>query len=494
MFAQGGAEMHLRILSCSVWSLCILSVTLAPLSAQQPSPEDYRQLQQQLFEQESRLRLLEQNRLPPTIQDVSTTNVYLESRITELEEIVREFGSGKPANGKPTQKWTGRVHYDYWVFPDDDPLPNFLETGNPTVGPRDFAGFRRLRFGVKGDITDTMLYKIEMDFAAPNGIAFKDAYLGWDELPILRTVLLGQQKRPYGLDTLNSSRYNVFMERPYHVEAINQDARRFGLQSYGLSEDKRWNWRYGYFLMDDLSKVGGQYTDNYQSEFAGRVANTIWYDESSGGRGYAHWAVSGSAAFPGGGPDGRFATRPEARTRNKWFDTGAIAGANRYQHVGFEGVVNVGALQVVGEYQTVNVERTTGPNLNFGGYYVYAAYFLTGEHTPWERKSGTIGRVKPFENFFLVKTRHGRRGGGWGAWQIAARYSHGDFSDDNIYGGVGDSMTFGLNWWWTPYSRMQFNYIYGSIDQRAAVGGAPLTGAFTSGDYNIFGTRFMVDF
>ena len=89
----------------------------------------------------------------------------------------------------------------------------------------DFIGFRRLRFGVAGDITDTMKYKIEMEFGAPGAIAFKDAFLGWDELPLLQTVLLGNQKRPYGLDTLNSSRYNVFMERPLHVEAFNQDAR-----------------------------------------------------------------------------------------------------------------------------------------------------------------------------------------------------------------------------------------------------------------------------
>jgi len=380
--------MKRRIVRLGLGAICLLMAGVSPALAQQPTQLDYFQLQQLVAEQEARLQRLEGNRFPASNAvpasnaafDYHNTaaNSALERRLSSLEETVNRSGVTKEANGKTTQKWFGRVHYDYWVFPDADPLPNFLETGDATIAPRDFSGFRRLRFGVKGDVTDTMLYKIEMEFADPANLAFKDAYLGWDELPFLQTVLLGNQKRPYGLDHLNSSRYNVFLERPFHVEAFNQDARRLGLQSYGITDDQRWNWRYGYFLMDDLAKAGGQYTDNYQSEVAGRLANTIWYDETSGGRGYAHWAVSGSLAFPGGGPDARFTTRPESRTSEKWYDTGSIAGGNRYQLFGLEAVVNVGALQVVAEYQTANMERSNGPDLDFGGGYIYAAYFLTG--------------------------------------------------------------------------------------------------------------------
>ena len=100
-------------------------------------------------------------------------------------------------------------------------------------------GFRRLRFGFKGNLNETMLYKIEMDFATAADGSFKDAYLGWTELPFLQTLLVGQQKRPYGLDHLNSSRFNVFLERPYVIEGFNQDARRIGVCSYGTTEDER---------------------------------------------------------------------------------------------------------------------------------------------------------------------------------------------------------------------------------------------------------------
>ena len=287
-----------------IWLAIFLTLAAATLSAQEITYEDYQRLQERVQQQEARLQQLESSAEPIRLPDINvipaSSAFTLEARIAELELRLDEEDEEEeeercvPAFGKTIQDWFGRVHFDYWGFPHNDPLTNFLDSGDPNASPLDFIGFRRLRFGVQGDVTDTMVYKIAMEFASPNNLAFKDAYLGWDELPYLQTVLLGNQKRPYGLDTLNSSRYNVFMERPFHVEAFNQDARRLGLQSYGISEDLRWNWRYGYFIMDDLQNFGFQRTDNYQSEVAARLANTIWYDETSDGRGYAHWAVSGA--------------------------------------------------------------------------------------------------------------------------------------------------------------------------------------------------------
>ena len=118
------------------------------------------------------------------------------------------------------------------------------------------------------------------------------------------------------------------------------------------------------------------------------------------------------------------------------------------------------------------------------------SYFLTGEHIPWSRKSGTLGRVKPFEEFFAVRTGDGSIERGWGAWQIACRLSYADFVDDNIIGGKGESYTVGLNWHWTSYARMQFNWIHGRIrenDKSPAL-------AELGGHYDIVGARFMVDF
>lgn len=433
----------------------------------------------------------------------------LEEKYSELDEAhsdLEESLSGyvKSGHSAATMKIAGRVHLDMWNFPGDSPGVNAFESGNPEISPQDRLGFRRVRFGVRGDLPYNMRYLIEMEFAGGNNSEFRDVYLGWTELPIFHELLFGNQKRPYGLDHLNSSRYNVFIERPFVIEGFNQDARRLGIQSHGVSDDEAWNWRYGVFNQRLIQDEGNYISDHFQGQIAGRLANTIWWDECSAGRGYAHWAVSGTWAdtdpfapddddiFTGSGQnEAQFRTRPEARTVSRWLDTGRIPGGNDYSLLGLEGVVNVGPVQIVAEYQNVWLNRIGGGDLHFHGSYAYVSYFLTGEHVPWNRKSGTLGRVKPFENFFLVHRCHGGTGWGLGAWQLAARYSFADFSDRDIQGGVGESLTAGLNWYWTPYARMQFNYIYGEITDNDlnTVAGAP-----NFGHYHILGTRLMVDF
>ena len=46
-----------------------------------------------------------------------------------------------------------------------------------------------------------------------------------------------------------------------------------------------------------------------------------------------------------------------------------------------------------------------------------------------------------------------------GAWQIAARFSSLDLSDEDRDGGEAESLTLGLNWFATPNIRFSANYI-----------------------------------
>jgi phosphate-selective porin OprO/OprP len=393
-----------------------------------------------------------------------------------------------PGHSSATMKVFGRVHADYWGFPEHDGIVETFEGGNP----QDRIGFRRMRFGVSGKLPSNMVYKIAMEFALGNSTEFRDAYLGWTDLPVFQTVLLGNQKRPYGLDHLNSSRYNVFLERPLIIESFNQDARRFGLVSYGVSECQDWNWLYGVYNSELMQNDGQAINDHLQLEIAGRLANTFWYDEASGGRGYGHWGIAAShATVDGGSNETRFRHRAEARHANRWLNTGTIADADNYNLLAFETALNFGAAQFVAEYQNTWLERDTGDTVRYHGGYMQLSYFLTGEHMPWDRKTGTLGRIKPHENFFLVNTCDDCVGYGMGAWQVALRWSYADFSEviavptaAGTTGVMGESLTAGLNWYWTPNSRMQFNWIHGSIED---VNG-------DDGDYDIVGARFMVDF
>lgn len=470
--------------------------------------QDWQAMQQRLEAAERRLQHIETQRLPPIdelpAQPASAPPAAqdeLQKRVEALEKDLKkqaEAAAKKKADAakKPTGTWTGRIHADYWGFPVTSPGANAFETGDATDRPEDRFLFRRVRFGLAGDIADNMTYKAEFDINQPQSPQFKDCYFGWEELPILQTVLIGNQKRPYGLDPIESSRYTVFIERPFIVDAINQDARRFGVLSYGVSDDEAFNWRYGGFLMQDMQQTGTVFTDpqtdDFQAEFAGRLANTIWYDEASDGRGFAHWAIAGTLANPTArdvsNSAARFQTRPEARTSERWIDTGVIVGTEQYEMLAFEGLLNIGAVQIVGEYQHVWLQRDGDTNLQFDGSYVYISYFLTGESMVWDRQTGQLGRVTPLQNFWIVDTCDDGVEAGWGAWQLALRYSECDFNDDNIAGGIGESITFGMNWHWNAYARMQFNLVHGDIHGRAPVDGQ------TDARYTILGTRFMVEY
>ena len=460
-------------------------------------------LKEQLKRMELRLEELENDvekkvaKTSSSSKDSAKASEDVDKRLKELEKGFEEQGESiekidstipglvHSGHKKPKMTLFGRIHLDYWAFPDADEGIETLEGEDP----RDRVIFRRLRIGVKGDLNDNMFYKYEGEFAGGVATSYRDAFIGFKDLPLFNTVIVGNHKRPYGLDHLNSSRYNVFIERPFVVEAFNQDSRRLGISSNGVSEDQAWNWRYGVYHQELTQNGPGFFNDTYQAEVTGRLANTAWYDESSGGRGYFHWAVSGSwGEVDGGDPlnAARYRTRPEARSTSRWLDTGRISGAESNSLFGLESVFNVGAFQMTAEYLQTNVERdnAVGRDVGFGGGYVQVAYFLTGEHTPWVRKTGTLGRVKPFENFFSVRDGEGNRAMGLGAWQVAARYSYADLQDEDITGGKGESLTLGLNWWWNPNARMQLNYLVGEIEREP----------IASGDYQILGLRCMVDF
>ena len=150
---------------------------------------------------------------------------------------------------------------------------------------------------------------------------------------------------------------------------------------------------------------------------------------------------------------------------------------------------NVGPLQITGEYMHNFMQRDGFADTQFSGGYIHASYILTGEHIPYNRTSGTLGRLQPFENFFLMDRRGGGKCVGWGAFGVAARYSYLDITDQDVFGGVGESATFAFNWYWTAYSKVQFNLIYGDIDGRnpAAIGAE-------GGSYLIAGTRLALEF
>ncbi len=420
----------------------------------------------------------------------------LDNRLGGLTQTTDEIASTLPRlvfntrNGPPIELF-GRIHLGYYAYPDVD------QSVLPAVGGQplqDVFGLRRLRLGVQGDITDNMFYRFESEFAVLDNFdlvddfRFRDAFIGFSNQPLFGQIFVGNQRRPYNLDQLNDSNENVFLDRSFIGNAFNNLNRRFGVSAANYTQNLRWNWRYGVFNMQDIQQTGFYQGNDYQLELASRLAGTPWYDECSGGRGYWHVAASGAIRYPDGlNPNNasQYSSIPELVGPN-FLDTGIIAGAEQETLFGLETVLNFGPLQIGGEYMEAVVDRFSGfgSDLNYHGGYVYAAYMLTGEHMPWLRRWGTLGRVQPFENFFTIRDCEGQVQRGLGAWQIAARYSYLDLNDEEIVGGRGEALTLGLNWFWNRNARMQFNYVDGQLSRE------PLA----VGSYDLFGVNFQVFF
>ncbi len=75
-----------------------------------------------------------------------------------------------------------------------------------------------------------MFYKLDFEFSNPNNSKLLDAYVGLREVPLLQTVLIGNQVRPLGLEVFSSSKNSVFMENALVFGASNVDARRITRQ------------------------------------------------------------------------------------------------------------------------------------------------------------------------------------------------------------------------------------------------------------------------
>jgi phosphate-selective porin OprO/OprP len=415
----------------------------------------------------------------------------------DLKKVRDEFKKeieGSKATRYPNVKLQGRVHFDQLVFPTSSRGIGFFENPVTGVDPENAVFFRRLRFTVRGDVTPTMAYKLDLEFANPSQVLFRDAYLRFKDLAVLQTLTIGHQKRPISLDALNSSNDNVFLERPTVADTENDDPRRAGLLVLGNNEAQTLGWQVGAFLLADIDQTGRYNGDPLQPSFNTRLFWIPWYDECSGGRGYLHLAVANEAGWPDPFPpqgdsertQARFRARPELRSLRQWIDTGTITGADFSDVIGLEAIFNAGPLAIVAEWSPTFVQRQNADPLYFHGGYIYAAYYLTGEHQPYDRHTGTIRRVQPFENFFLVERCCGRAGGGWGAWQVAVRLSYLDLTDKDIRGGVEQNVTLGLNWWFNHNARWGVNYVWGHIADRRPAGG------FTSGDFSGIQSRFQI--
>ena len=72
---------------------------------------------------------------------------------------------------------------------------------------------------------------------------------------------------------------------------------------------------------------------------------------------------------------------------------------------------------------------------------------------------------------------------GWGAWELAGRYSFVDMSDGPVEGGEHTAYTLGLNWYANQNIRWTLNYIFNDIEND-----------FYDGNFQVLQSRVQIAF
>ncbi len=358
------------------------------------------------------------------------------------------------------------------------------------VGDADDAfNFRRARLYANGELWHTWQYVMGFDFGqgtAENGRpVFLDNYIGIEDLPVVGNLRIGHFFEPFTLERSGSNRNTLFMERS--LVDLFAPSRNIGIMIHDQSEDERFWWGLGTFRGN---------TDNFGDDAGDQLGQTIdmrlvWRPNFNPAD-PSHYLHLGAGYSFRDAPEGmlRYRARPDLSGNEDpdhpptpyFADTGVLS-AEHSQLLGGELLWTHGPLSVQSEFVYSPIRLDSGEDIHFSGYYAAVAYFLTGEHIPYNTQFAITDRVRPLAPVFRRRSDGGPLVQGPGAWQIAAKISSVDLSNGSVSGGKLTNGTFGLNWFLTPHHRMKFNYILSDLQRGSRQSYA-----------NLFGLRFDMDF
>ena len=363
---------------------------------------------------------------------------------------------------------------------------------------QDGADFRRARLSANGALAENMNYFLQMDFAFQGRPTFTDLWFEVTKVPVVGNVRIGQWKQPFSLEVVSSFRYTTFAERSLLFQSFTP-FRHIAVGFYDWAENERMTWAASVYRTGQ-DQYGGSIADNGGYGAVGRITALPWYDEECGGSRYLHLGAGYNYVAPGN-QTAQFRSIPEyfiGAQANGTTGTAGIPlpgningvpffvdskafGVNHYNLLGAELLFVEGPFSLQSEFMYNQVTRTKGDSVKFPGFYASAGYFLTGEHRPYLRKAGAIDRIKVLRNL----GKHDESGTGWGALELAARYSTINLDSSSIQGGRLQDMTLGANWYLNSYSKIQFNYIRAFLDGVAGK---------ASNHTDIYGLRAQMDF
>ncbi len=459
--------------------------------------------------------------MPASQSQDMRTNVADESTLQRLEALEEEAAANKEK--LPLIRLSG-------FFQLDDSMVTQSANNRAIFGDvNNGVGFRRVRLQALGNVSEFTRYSIEVDFIAVGRPSLMDVWGEQTNLPFFGAIRIGHFRQPTTMDALTSVRHLEFFERSAPFWSFDP-FRRTGIMAYRVADDELTTLAYSmyatgftffngtgvsYGTLGD-TRFATQFGDSGGVSFAIRGTHLLYYDEPAEGAYLLH--IGGGynySAVGGEGTTGSFAKTYEARTLPAYFlgdaagggltaagtpvvlDSGRIVSHSfNFYHTELAG--NYGPAHFQTEFMATTLNQFNGPQLFYYGAYLQAGYFLTGEHVGYNKQTGVMDyNVKPFSEFFGL----GNRGMcGWGAWEVAGRWSYTNLNNaqlnpaNQLSSAAGpppspnpgqlNNATLALNWWWNQYTRVEFNWIHSMIDN---TNGGPST-------MNTFASRFQIEF
>lgn len=356
-------------------------------------------------------------------------------------------------------KFGGRIQADF-TFADPDAAVE------AAFGPiEDGSEFRRARLYFSGTIYENIEFKAQYDFAGSK-VAVKDLYLGFLDTPV-GNIRVGHFKEPFSIEELTSSKYTTFLERS--LPNVFAPSRNTGVMS-GDHRGERFTWAVGAFRETD---DGGISDGDGKLNLTGRITGLPIY--ANGGSRLLHLGL-GYTRKDLEADSFRFRQRPEVHQTLRFVDTKSFA-ADSVSIASFELAAVTGPFWLMAELMLADVDAGLLGDPSFSGGHVQAGFFLTGENRNYKTSAAAFDRLTPRRSF----ARQGKeREGGIGAWEIAVRYSTLDLTGAGLAGGELDDITFALNWYPNPATRVMLNYVIADADG--------------VGDSRFLLLRFQVDF
>jgi phosphate-selective porin OprO/OprP len=449
MFSTNAFKLGLKHALLASVMVGAMAFAVSPASAQTATKAQVDSLQQQIQMLQQQVQAMK--------DQVSTTQAQVKT-VSDKQSSVPQmtFANGRPgwvsADGQSSLQFTGRLHFD---------VADYMSVSRAGTNQSLQSGVnaRRARLGILGKVGGVWGYTLIGDFGgtqdstSTSSSIIEDAHISY--LGIKDTTIdLGYTDIPWTLGEATSSNDIMFIERS-SAQAVaasfgGGDARStLGVHGNGDA------WWYGVYLTGPAAGAAHTSGTGSSSAYAGLVRFT--YNPYMGDNNTTvHIGFNGADMMHAQGETLTLSDRPELRVDPTTFlSTGGLA-ADSGDVLGLEAAATYGNFYVDGEYFHYDVDRLgTASDVGFNGGYVEASYTFDGRRS-YNKGAGAYSGVKPDHPLDSSFT-------GWGAWELAARYSSVDLNDSTVTGGKQTTYSAGINWYPNTNIRFMLDYLHAGL-------------------------------